>query len=300
MGAKPAVHLGGPLFWQDRHVQSVEPEAIKWSNFVYPIHHAEHAKLDRKQRQAVQHYAEMAQRLVKKRDQYRSRVASIPRSGLGVSLRPDAEMQEDLFELTHAFFEHLYSTLGALASVHGRIKVFGVDPPISSVEKFLAWWSTRSSFWKQEESVSLLLQARNFRTLLAHPQQQVVFNWGTRTLMDLWTVVVVLDGEASSAGRIPTGAVPDALDQSKWEFQAPNMSDVLDALLTLTSMTFHVMPATFPLPLDEETCTWEADGFGSAPAIALEKLIEKAASQDPSAFHVDFPPVRIPGTGPNS
>lgn len=278
----------------------MESEAITWSSFVYPIHHAEHAKLDRKQRQAVQHYAEMVQRLVKKRDQYRSRVASIPRSGLGISLQPNAEVQEDLFEITHAFFEHLYSTLGALASVHGRIKIFGVDPPISSVEKFIAWWSARSSFWKQEESVSLLLQARNFRTLLAHPQQQVVFNWGTRTLVDLRTVAVVLHGEASSKGGIPTGAVPASIDQSEWVFQAPNMSDVLDALLTLTSVTFHGMAGAFPLPLEEETCTWEADGFGSAPAIALQELIAEAAGQDPSALHVDFPSTRIPRAGPNS
>lgn len=275
----------------------MESETITWSSFVYPIHHAEHAKLDRKQRQAVRHYAEMVQRLVKKRDQYRSRVASIPRSGLGISLQPNAEMQEDLFEIAHGFFEHLYSTLGALASVHGRIKVFGVDPPISSVEKFLAWWASRPNFWKQEQAVSLLLEARNFRTLLAHPQQQVVFDWGTRTLVEMRTVAVVLHGEASSKGAIPTGAVLDSIDQSEWVFQAPDMSVVLDALLTLTSVTFHRMAGAFPLTSEEETCTWEADGFGSAPAIALQKLIAEAVGQDPVAPHADFPSARIRPAG---
>ena len=267
-------------------MQAVDPEDIEWSNFVYPIHHAEHAKLDRKQRQGIQHYAEMVQRLIKKRDHYRALVDKIPRTGLGVPLHPDGETQDELFELTHSFYEHLYSTLGGLASVHGRIKVFGVDPPISSVEKFLGWWSIQSSFWKQEESVSLLRQARDFRAILAHPQQQVVFNWGTIALIETKNVVVVLHGGASSKGNFPSGASSDALDPMKWWFQSPSMDNVLDALLTLTSITFHIMPGKFPLQPEEETCTWEADGFGSAPAIALQKVITEAAARDPSVSHL--------------
>jgi hypothetical protein len=264
----------------------VEPELIKWNpHFVYPIHHAEHARLDSKQRQAVQHYAEMAQRLIKKRDQYRIRVADIPRSSFGVHLHPSPEVQDELFELTHAFFEHAYATIGALASVHGRVKVFGVDPPIGSVEKFLEWWQKQHQFLKQEESLAILLGARNFRTVLAHPQQHTVFDWGTRSTPEA-TVKVVLHGERSSTGKLPVGAATDSADADRWEFEAPDMSEVLFGLMILTSVTFHVMPGTFPLEEGESTCTWEADGLGSSYWIALDKQIADLAWSDPALAHL--------------
>ncbi len=263
-------------------MQIVDPENIAWSSFAYPIHHAEHAKLDGKQRQAIQHYAEMVRRLLKRRDEYRLRVERIPITGLGIEMHPDVETQDELFDLTQSFFEHTYSTLGGLASVHGRIKVFGEDPPISSVEKFLGWWSNLPSFLNQEKALSLLCEARDFRTILAHPQQQVVFDWGTATLPGAESVVIVLHGEASSKGNVPSGAesVAGQLNPRSWWFQSPSMNDVLGALLTLTSMTFHLMPAKFLLQPEEETCTWEADGFGSAPGIALQKQVSELLARD--------------------
>jgi hypothetical protein len=266
-----------------------EPEDIRWDpHFVYPIHHAEHARLDAKQRQSVQHFAEMAQRLVRKRDQYRARVLGIPRTGLGLRAHPTPELQDELFEMTHAFFEHLYATLGALASVHGRVKIFNVDPPISSVERFLAWWATQGAFFKQEESLEILVRARNFRNLIAHPQQNVVFDWGTHAIAED-NVKIVLHGEVSSAGNVPTGAARDGSHPRLWIFEAPSLDEVVFGLMILTSITFHLMPGTFPLEDGESTCTWEAEGLGSAYWIALQERIAQSARSDPSVAHLVDP-----------
>jgi len=259
---------------KDVAVQDIDPADIEWSNFGYAIHHAEHSKLDGKQRQAVQHYTEMTQRLIKKRDHYQARVAAIPRSGLGISLRLDPVMQDEFYELTQSFFEHAYSTVSALASVHGRVKIFSKDDvPIKSVERYLDWWSKQPSFLNQEASVEILLQSRDFRTILSHPQQIAVFNWGTLADRQENTVRIVLHGEVSSMGSIPVGSSAEPGNSARWFFEAPSMNRFLWALLNLTSLMFHAMPGTFPLDPEDEICTWEADGFGSAPAIALAKLV---------------------------
>ena len=263
------------------------PETIEWDpHFVYPIHHAEHAKLDTKQRLAIQHFAEMAKRLVKKRDHFRSRLASLPRSAFGVRFQPDAEMQDEIFDQVHSFFSHLYDTLSALASVHGRIKVFTQDPSIKGVEAFLDWWSTGLPFLNQPESARVLRVGRDFRTVLAHPQQKAVFDWSTRSLVDVATIVIVLHGEQSSKGNVPEGATRMISDPTRWIFESPSMDSVIGALLTLTSLTFHTMPGTFPLPEGEERCTVEADGFGSAYLPRLAEQVRAAGMADPTVAHL--------------
>lgn len=255
-------------------MQSVHPEEVVWSNFVYPIHHAEHAKLNQKQRQAVLHYQECAKRLLRRRDEYRATVAALPRSAFGVELTPSDSDREELFDKTQLFFAQSYTALGALASVHGRIRVFETDPPISGVEKFLTWWTTLGAFLWKEDSLAILKQARDFRTVLEHPQQIAVYNWRTHTYHGDRTVYVVLHGEVSSSGKGPEGSNLDE-DRVGWSFHAPNMDMVVWALLNLTSLTFHAMAGRYPLPEDESTCTWEADGFGSAPFVKLEEYLSR-------------------------
>lgn len=272
---------------------------IRWDpDFVYPIHHAEHARLDPKQRLAVQHYTEMVKRLVGKRDAYFDQVDGIPPSALGIRLRPDAATQDRLFDLSHSFFAHLYDTLSALASIHGRVKIFQTSPSIKGVEAFLEWWNKDLGYLQSGDSHDVLLSARNFRTVLAHPQQKAVFDWGTHGFQDSGTIAVVLFGEQSSKGNVPEGAARHPDDASRWYFQAPDMNLVLAALQRLTSITFHTMVGQFPLSPEEETCTWEADGFGSSFWPRLAEQIRAAARLDVGTRHlVDPHPWFIQGVG---
>lgn len=237
---------------------------------VYATHNADHSNLTDDQHLAVQHYREALVRLHRKQIAYEEYVASTPLSPLGLVRRLNARQQDTVYELTTGFFDQVYSTLSALASVHSRLRPmrgYG-DPPTRTNEKFLKWWTEVIGSAPGVSATDTLMQARNFRTLNAHPQQFAVFDWQTVSFGSD-DVRVVLVGRESSAGNIPDGAHRRDTRHEIWRMVAPAMRDVTEAFYVLSGYTFGALSDLFPLDDRDQFCTWEADGHGSGPGLEV-------------------------------
>lgn len=244
--------------------------AVSEFELMYATHNADHSQLTNDQRLAVQHYRETLVRLHRKRASYDTFVASIPLTPMGLSRRVTPAQQDTLYELASGFFDQVYSALSALASVHSRLRPLPGfrEPPTRTNEKFLKWWEEVVSSDKGEKAVRALFEARDYRTLNAHPQQFAVFDWQTISFGAV-EVRVLLTGRQSSSGNIPGGAVRLARDAEQWVLPAPAMDQVVSAFHTLTVYTFGALPSLYPLNEDQEFCAWEPDGHGSGPGIEL-------------------------------
>lgn len=253
---------------------------------IYATHNADHSNLSDDQHLAVQHYREALVRLHRKQVAYEGYVASTTLTPLGLARRLSARQQDTVYELTTGFFDQVYSTLSALASVHSRlrpIRGYG-EPPTRTNEKFLKWWTEVIGSSRGEDATETLMNARNFRTLNAHPQQFAVFDWQTVSF-GADEVRVVLVGRESSAGNVPEGAHRQATHPEMWRMIAPAMSDVIEAFYVLSSYTFGALSDLFPLEDEDQFCTWEADGHGSGPGLAVLAALLTAmrAMTDPEA-----------------
>lgn len=239
-------------------VYSVPRHEVAKEHFNYPIHHAEHARLNKGQRLAVQHYGESVYRLVRKRDAYRRLIESMPISPLGTHRIVTADGQHEVFDATQSYFDQLYTTLSALASVQHRCGHVWAPrvPPTRSVEKYIGWWADHSEFMFQDEVIPALEAARDYRTLTVHSQQKPVFDW--RTLgygPPTHAIGIVLFGQVSSSGNPPDGAFLLEEVDTQWEMPAPNMDDSLWAMLILSGMVFHILAGTIPID-DGIDCSW--------------------------------------------
>lgn len=245
----------------------------------YATHNADHVKLNPAQRLAVQHLREQLRRLLRKRDAYASFIRAAGNSPMGLGKQPTADQQDIAYELTQGFFEQVYATISALASVHGRIRVHlaQTEPPINSNDKFLTWWGTVGSNGWLTSSLDTLRAARDFRTIFMHPQMWPIYDWGTVSSGD--DIRVVLHGAESSKGNIPPGA-SRATQSSYWEFFAPDMDEVLEAFEQLCHATFGPIFTWYPQDEHATPCTWEPDGIGSTIGDAAARALRESFSSD--------------------
>lgn len=260
---------------------------------LYTTHNADHSGITEGARLAVQHYRESLVRLNRKRLAYVGAIQAIPVRPMGLSRAPAATQQDILFELVQSFFDQVYSTLSALGSVLSRLGALPgrSAPPTKSNEKFIKWWETALQGTDGRRAVAVLMAARDFRTLSAHPQQFPIFDWST-VERSRDEIAVVLHGPESSQGNAPQGATRLAHDPSRWAFLAPDMSEVLEVFLTLNTYTFGPMIDLYPPTDDEVYCTWEADGTGSGPGldivVALYELVRTADTATRSQLTPDI------------
>lgn len=245
----------------------------------YATHNADHVELNPAQRLAVQHLREQLRRLVRKRDAYAAFIRSADDSPMGLTKQPTPDQQDSAYELNQGFFEQVYATLSALASVHGRIRLHLADtePPINSNDKFLDWWENVGQDGWLSLSISAIRAARDFRTVFMHPQMWAVFDWGTFGTHD--DVRVVLHGAESSRGNIPPGATRVA-DTANWEFYAPDMNEVLEAFEQLLQATFGLIFTWYPEAESASPCTWEPDGIGSTIGDVAARALRETLSSD--------------------
>lgn len=245
----------------------------------YATHNADHVKLNPAQRLAVQHLREQLGRLLRKRDAHASFVRSAGDTPMGLRKQPTSGQQDIAYELTQGFFEQVYATLSALASVHGRIRVHLAEkePPINSNDKFLNWWETVGKNGWLSPEINTLRAARDFRTVFMHPQMWPVFDWATVSSHD--DIRVVLHGAESSQGNVPVGAAR-AAHSAGWEFFAPDMDEVLEAFEQLCQATFGPIFTWYPHDEDATPCTWEPDGVGSSIGDVAAKALRQSFSAD--------------------
>lgn len=245
----------------------------------YATHNADHVELNPAQRLAVQHLREQLARLLRKREAYASFIRSARTSPMGLGKQPTPDEQDIAYELTQGFFEQVYATLSALASVHGRIRLHlaQTEPPIKSNDKFLNWWETVGSNGWLSTQIDTLRAARDFRTVFMHPQMWPVFDWGTVSSRD--DIRVLLHGAESSRGNIPDGA-SRAADPSNWAFFAPDMDEVLEAFEQLCHATFGPIFTWYPQDERAVPCTWEPDGAGSTIGDVAAKALRESLSSD--------------------
>lgn len=255
-----------------------KPSAMR-HRLQYATHNADHVKLNPAQRLSVQHLREQLSRLLRKRDAYAAFVRSARDSPLGLGKQPTTDEQEIAYELTQGFFEQVYATLSALASVHGRIRLHlaQTEPPINSNDKFLTWWETVGSNGWLSPQVETLRAARDFRTVFMHPQMWPVFDWATVSLQD--DIRVVLHGAESSKGNVPVGVVRVA-STAHWEFFAPDMDEVLQAFEQLCHATFGPIFTWYPVDEGAVACTWEPDGIGSTIGDVAARALRESFSGD--------------------
>lgn len=246
---------------------------------IYATHNADHANLNPAQHMAVQHYREQIARLVRKAETYSKFVATVGDSPLIREKRPSADQQDIAYELTQSFFDQVYATLSALASVHGRIRLlpYGPEPPTKSNDKFLSWWDVVLEGDWLKEHILTLKNARDFRTVFVHPQQWPIFDWGT--VGHDGSLSVFLHGAPSSNGRTPPGSETSP-NGREWRFIAPQMPEILSAFEALSTASFGPIISLFPLPADEETCLWEPDGWGSSIGDAAAQTIRTLLTGD--------------------
>lgn len=244
---------------------------------IYATHNADHVALNPAQRLAVQHLREQLGRLLRKRDAYASMIRSAGDSPLGLGKRPTSDQQDVAYELTQGFFEQVYATISALASVLGRIRLHlaATEPPINSNDRFLDWWETVSQGPILTRAIEVLRASRDFRTVFMHPQMWPVFDWGTAGTPD--DIRVVLHGSESSRGNIPVGASRIA-GSANWSFVAPDMDEVLEAFEQLCHATFGPIFSWYPESEDAYVCTWEPDGVGSTIGDVAAKAIRQSLS----------------------
>lgn len=149
--------------------------------------------------------------------------------------------QHEIFDATQSYFDQLYTTLSALASVQHRCGHLWAPrvPPTRSVEKYIRWWADHSEFMFQDEVIPAFEAARDYRTLTVHSQQKPVFDWRTLGYGPPTHVIgIVLFGQVGSSGHPLDGAVLVEGDDSCWEMSAPNKDDSLWAMLILSGMDF--------------------------------------------------------------
>jgi len=252
----------------------------------YATHNADHVDLNPAQRLAIQHLREQLLRLVRKRTAYYGHIDSIRFSPLGVGRQPTPVQQEIAYELTQGFFEQVYATLSALASVHGRIRLFPdlSEAPIRSNDRFLSWWELVSAEgWMLSESIAHLQAARNFRTIFMHPQMWPLFDWRTVAAGD--EIDVVLYGSESSKGTIPPGS-ERSQEPTVWEFYAPGMDAVIWSFEQLCLATFGPIFSWYPSDEEAVACLWEPDGAGSTIGDEAAMSLRDALSDDSFDPHV--------------
>ncbi|WP_152926161.1 hypothetical protein [Microbacterium sp. GCS4] len=243
----------------------------------YATHNADHVRLNPAQRLAVQHLREQLRRLLRKRNAYASFIRAAANSPMGLGKQPTPDEQDVAYELTQGFFEQVYATLSALASVHGRIRVHLAqsEPPINSNDKFLTWWESVGAEGWLSSPLETLRASRDFRTVFMHPQMWPVFDWGTLSTGD--DIRVVLHGAQSSKGNIPPGSTR-ATQPAYWEFFAPDMDEVLGAFEQLCHATFGPMFTWYPQDEHATACVWEPDGIGSTIGDAAAKALRESFS----------------------
>lgn len=241
----------------------------------YATHNADHIYLNPAQRLAVQHLREQLNRLLRKRDAYLAFIDSVDDSPMGLGKKPNAHQQDIAYELTQSFFDQVYATLSALASVHGRIRLYPdlQEAPINSNERFLEWWDKVNAGGFLDGPLELLAAARDFRTVFVHPAQWPLFDWKTHGTPD--HILVTIYGSESSRGNIPQGAT--RLDDGvTWEFEAPPMDGLLWAFERLCGASFAPIFTWYPPEEGVTACTWEPDGVGSSIGDAAASSLRDA------------------------
>lgn len=242
-------------------------------------HNAEHVKLSNAQRQDVQNLNETFGALARKSAAITAAATSWNLDAFGQA-RPSSMDQQDFFYLHREFFDLAYSTLSTLAACLNRLTKLVQGVKWSSNEKFLGWLRVQFPGRIQDQQVDALLAARDFRTIYTHPGQWKPVDWGTEGSGDL--ARVVLHG---THPPIPPGV--ELIDDvpGGWYFPAPNTIRVLAAFEFVTVRFFGQLPGFYPP--DHQRCTWEADGFGSAPMVAIERTVASILGEP---WHGDVEP----------
>ncbi|MCS5722503.1 hypothetical protein N1028_16845 [Herbiconiux sp. CPCC 203407] len=257
------------------------------SQITYWLHHASHCDLSPQHRQATRHLEESLHRLERKRKAIEAVRARIPRTGLGL-VAPSEAQQHDLFDTTQDFFQTYYATISALAAFLNYAKrVTRADVPTRSIAKFIDF--LRSGYLRRRNSsYRALMSARDFRTVLDHSPGHATFDWLTNGSAKQPVHIVLF---SRRAGRVPEGA--DGDPAIGWAFRAPDDAQVMEALIEALAFIFGRLTAEYRTPQMDATCSWEADGFGSAPAIAFENHVGELMRTSPrTAF--DGPHLRAP------
>ncbi|NUJ88401.1 hypothetical protein HOW07_10310 [Plantibacter sp. MCCC 1A11337] len=246
---------------------------------IYATHNADHVELNPAQRMAVQHLREQLGRLLRRRDAFASLIRSTSEAPMGLSKQPNAEQQDSAYELTQGFFEQYYAALSALASVHGRIRLYlsHKEAPINSNDKFLDWWEVVGQNTRLDDRMDALRAARDFRSIFMHPQMWSIFDWATVSSRD--EIRVVLHGAESSNRNVPQGASRVG-SSANWEFVAPDMDEVLEGFELLCQATFLPIFTWYPEAESASPCVWEPDGVGSSIGDGAARVIRNALVAD--------------------
>ena len=228
-------------------------------------HNAEHVKLSAAQRQDVQNLNEVFGALARKSAAITDAALDWKLNAFGQAT-PNATDQQAFFDLHREFFDLTYSTLSALAACLNRLTKLVQGVRWSSNEKFLGWLRVELPDRTIGQSLDVLLSARNFRTIYTHPGQWKPFDWGTEGSGEY--ARVALHG---THPPLPPGVQRVEAVEEAWYFPSPNTLEVLAAFEAISIRFFGRIPSFYPP--DHVRCTWEADGFGSAPMVAIERTV---------------------------
>jgi hypothetical protein len=128
------------------------------------------------------------------------------------------EQQHRLYRETEDFFARYYQTISRVAALTARWSVVFGQTPVGSMATFIKWLEKRFNAYGYFSPAE---DARRFRAVLDHPEQQQEYEWMTVTVGG-GPVHVVLFGPASRSGAIPLGAVGrEMADGPGWEIAAP-------------------------------------------------------------------------------
>jgi hypothetical protein len=229
---------------------------------VRSTHNSEHVDLEDALRQKVRHLTESLLRLQRKASAIAEAPTSWPANSFGF-LAPGEAQRHAIFDLYQELFDLTYSTLSAYSAVLNSFPVFRGQISTGSNERFLKWFlNGELDFLDRDRSIRTLLAARDFRTVYSHAGQYRSFDWITAD--DERGPFVVLVGQ--HGGRVPDGA--ETLADGTWRLDGPTAIEVVRAILTIVSI--YMLGITRQFPRNDERCTWERDGFGSAPAIQFD------------------------------
>lgn len=149
---------------------------------------------------------------------------------------PTSSQQTRVYRVVSSYFDEYYTTLSKLSGVNSRFTgIFSKN--FSENAPFLTWLGDRYSF--PEPLQSTLTAARQFRALLAHPQQFPSYEWATAIdpgsggllRLSLWGPF------GRGKNPIPPGAQDNSISAPNlpegWNFVAPDEVDVTNSLATV-------------------------------------------------------------------
>ena len=210
----------------------------------------------------------------------------------GGSHTPTAQQQKQFNRVATSYFDEYYSALSKLSGVVARfqqvfLKNFTENAP------FIAWLVERYQLPPSLEET--LSEARQFRAILAHPQQFPAHEWGTTADMTTGGLLRLMLWGPFGRGKnaVPRGALSN--DESAqilgpgWHFVAPDEVSVTNVLAVVVELVLAEIVSWYsgrsafsrPISLEEAAVKLHPDGLD----------VSEEARRVPSEFdHPEMPP----------